>query len=98
MQNDGFLHRPREAMQCLLIGICFVWQWYVGLLGLVLFLIVVRGLRYPAWQICLMGILLAVFSVLLIELQAPLTLSFLKSFILVLLVILFFGKLCLIKV
>ncbi|MDQ5899921.1 MAG: hypothetical protein QG624_840 [Pseudomonadota bacterium] len=76
IQNNGFLHRPREAMQCLLIGICFVWQWYVGLLGLVLFLILIRGLRYPAWQIFLMGLLLAVFSVLLIELEAPLTLSF----------------------
>lgn len=75
MQNDGFLHRPREAMQCLLIGICLVWQWIVGLLGLVLFLILIRGLRYPASHIFLMGILLAVFSVLLIELQAPLTLS-----------------------
>jgi hypothetical protein len=76
MQGNSFLHRPREAMQCLLIGICFVWQWYVGLLGLSLFLILVRGLSYPAWQIFLMGILLVVFSVLLIELQAPLTLSF----------------------
>lgn len=76
MRDDGFLHRPREAIQCLLIGICFVWQWYVGLLGLVLFLILIRGLKYPVWQIFLIGILLAIFSVLLFELQVEFKPSF----------------------
>lgn len=76
MQGHSFLHRPREAIQCLLIIVCFLWQWYVGALGLVLFLILIRGLSYPAWHIFLMGILLAVFSVLLIELQSQDSLPF----------------------
>ncbi|BBB14770.1 type IV secretory pathway VirD4 components-like protein [Candidatus Rickettsiella viridis] len=78
VQDNSFLQRPREAIQCLLIGLCCLWQLGVGLLGLLCFLVFIRGLRYSVWQIFLTGISLAVYSCFLMEWQAHFTLSFLK--------------------
>ncbi|WP_218813795.1 type IV secretory system conjugative DNA transfer family protein [Rickettsiella endosymbiont of Dermanyssus gallinae] len=54
-----------------------LWQSIVGLLGALLFLILIRGLRYSVWSIFLVGMVLALASILLIEWQSHFTLSFL---------------------
>lgn len=78
MQNDNFLQRPRETIQCLLIGICCVWQSLVALLGLVAFLVFIRGLRFSVWQMLIAGSLLAACSIFIIEWQAAFKLSLLE--------------------
>ncbi|WP_218813338.1 type IV secretory system conjugative DNA transfer family protein [Rickettsiella endosymbiont of Dermanyssus gallinae] len=77
LQDSGFLERPRETIQCLLIGLCCLWQSVVGLLGLLLFLILIRVFRYSVWSIFLVGLVLALASSLLMAWQSHFTLSFL---------------------
>ena len=75
-QDSGFLERPRETIQCVLIGLCCLWQSVVGLLGLLLFLILIRVLRYSAWKVLFVGLVLALTSSLLIECRSHFDLSF----------------------
>ncbi len=77
-QDNSFLHRPRETIQCVLIGLCCLWQLGVGLLGFFCFLTFVRWLRYSVGLIVLVGVLLAGWCCLLMEWQAHFTLSFLE--------------------
>ncbi|WP_218813552.1 type IV secretory system conjugative DNA transfer family protein [Rickettsiella endosymbiont of Dermanyssus gallinae] len=76
MQDSGFLEHPREIIQWLLIALCCLWQSLVALLGLLLFLILIRVFRYSVWLILLVGIVLALASSFFIEWQSHFSLSF----------------------
>lgn len=77
MPDSSFLQLPRETIQCLLIGLCCLWQSLVAFLGIIVFLIFIRGFRYSVWQIFTTGILLALSSIFFIEWQASFKLSLL---------------------
>lgn len=62
---DQFIKtHPKESFQILVIGVCFLWMSPVALLGLILYVILTKMMKYPWWMTLGLGSILAVIAIL----------------------------------
>lgn len=61
--NDYINTHPKQMLQLCIIGVCLLWQSVVAILGLILYLILVKYLRLKWWQLLITGIAIATISI-----------------------------------
>ena len=60
--NDYINTHPRQCLWILVIGLIFIWQSAVAVLGLSLYLIVKKYLPFRWWMVLLIGVFIAIIS------------------------------------
>lgn len=64
--NQYINTHPKESLQILIIGLCFFWMSPVAILGLILYVMLTRIMKYPWWITLGSGSLLAIITILVI--------------------------------
>lgn len=74
--NDYINAHPRESLSLLFIGICLLWQSVAAVLGLVLYVILIRRLEVSRWVLLAVGTILALAAAYFSIANSPLHLTF----------------------
>ncbi len=62
--NQYINTHPKESLQIITVVLCFVWMSPVAILGLILYVIVTKMMKYPWWLTLGLGSLLAIITIL----------------------------------